>query len=769
MTIKDFRFLTQHPFFKKILKWAAYATGALVLLFALIFILVLIEALGPVPDRQELESMENPLATEVYSADSVLLGRFFIQERSQTQYDKISPHVIHSLIATEDVRFYKHNGIDWRSLARVIVKSILFQRESSGGGSTITQQLVKNYYPRRSYFIFSLLINKIRENIIATRLEKIYTKEEILALYLNTVPFGDNTYGIETAANRFFSVSSDQLSLPEAAVLVGMLKATYSYNPRVFPDRAFKRRNVVMNQLLKYDFITDATHDSLTTLPIELRYNKVNHNEGLAPYFRSYVQQQVASLLNGKRNGDGENYNMYTDGLKIYTTLDSKLQQYAEEAVSNHMSKLQKEFDNHWQKSSPWQAHPEVLQKAIRNSNRYLALKKGGMSEPDILKEMDAPVLTNVFTWNGEKEMMMSPIDSIKHYLMMLNTGVLAMDKTGNIKVWVGGIDHHHFQFDHVRESTKRQVGSTFKPVVYAAALEEGIKPCDYISAQKTVYTDVKNWTPENGHENYDLKYSMAGGLAYSVNTVSVRLLEETGIDNTIALARRMGITSEIPSVPSIALGTPSISVEEMVTAYVSFINGGRNVTPVCITKITDQFGKVLVENEPVGGDQAMEAEHARMMVEMLKGAVDNGTASALRTQYGLKNDIGGKTGTTQSNSDGWFMAVTPELVVGTWVGADDPSVRFRSTALGQGAHMALPVFARFYQKANADKALNHYTKKKFEPLNGRESRLMSCEFFKDDANFVEKLFGKNEAEVKEKKFGEKEKKKGFFKRLFGN
>lgn len=741
----------------------------MVALFIVMLILIWIGAFGSLPNREDIKSMENPLASEVYSADSVLLGRFFLQERSQATYDQISKHVIDALVATEDVRFYKHHGIDWTSTARVLVKTLFLQHESSGGGSTITQQLVKNYFPRRHYFFFSLLINKIRENIIASRLEKVYSKKQILALYLNTVSFGDNTFGIETAADRFFSTSAENISLQDAAVLIGMLKATYMYNPRVFPDRSRARRNVVLAQLHKYDSISQATYDSLSKLPIDLHYNKVNHHDGLAPYFRAFVQQEMLAKLEAIKKESGTEYNLYTDGLKIYTTIDSRMQQYAEQAVRDHMRVVQKEFDAHWRNADPWKAHPEVLTHAIKNSTHYKSLKQQGLSEDAIMQAMNEPVLMTEFAWEGERERKRSPVDSIQYYLKMLNAGVLAMDKNGAIKVWVGGIDHHYFQYDHVRESTKRQVGSTFKPFVYAAALEHGSKPCDYISASKTVYTDMENWTPENGHENYDRKYSMAGGLAHSVNTVSIKLLEEAGIANTIALARRAGITSDIPAVPSIALGTPSISVMEMVAAYASFIHDGKSVQPYYITTVKDKTGRVLLANESTAGDQVMSPETANLTVALMKEVINNGTAASLRTRYALHNDMAGKTGTTQSNSDGWFMGLIPDLVVGTWVGADDPSIRFRSTALGQGAHTALPIFAKFLQQVNADASLRSVSQAHFSPLTNRQERLLACDFEKDDKNFLQKVFGKKDKEVERQKFGEEKKKKGFFKKLFGN
>lgn len=755
---------------KRIALLAAVFAGALCSFFLILLFLVWSGMLGPLPGKGELKNIEHQVATEVYSADSVLLGRYFIQERSTVQFDQISPNVISALVATEDARFYKHHGIDFRSMARVLVKSILLGNESSGGGSTITQQLAKNLYPRRDYAFFSMPVNKIREAIIAMRLESIYSKEEILTLYLNTIPFGDNTFGIEAAAQRFFSVDVNALSPEQAAVLVGMLKATYSYNPRVFPKRSRQRRNVVLSQMEKYGYLDEQVSDSLQSLPLTLAYKKITYHTGLAPYFREYIKGELVDWCAAHNNPDGDPYNLYTDGLKIYTTINSKLQEYAEAAMTKKMAGLQKEFNNHWGKREPWQGHTDILQNAVHRSMRYKSLQQQGLSEEAIMKEMKKPIAMTVFSWEGDKDVTMSPLDSVAYYLKFLNAGLLAMDPhTGNVLAWVGGINHHYFQYDHVKESTKRQVGSTFKPIVYAAALENGVAPCEYISAEKVIYTNMEGWSPENGgEENYDLKYSMEGALAYSVNTVSVRVAERAGLANTIDLAKRMGIQSEIPEVPSIALGTPSVSVMEMVTAYSSFVNEGKSVKPFYIKAIADHEGNILESFEhDEDEEQALSKENAQLIVEMLKRVVNEGTGASLRARYGITGDIAGKTGTTQSNADGWFMALMPNLVVGTWVGADDPGIRFRTTSLGQGAHTALPIFATFYKQLSHDKDYGRLTKTKFPRLTEKAQRRLGCALYKSDLTLMEKLFGKKE-ETEERDFGTKKKKEGFFKRVFG-
>jgi penicillin-binding protein 1A len=759
--------------FTKILLASGFVAGVFLTGLLSLFLLVLSGALGDIPNQEELRLIQNPVASEIYSSDSVLLGRYFIQERSDIRFEQIPTHVVDALLATEDVRFFNHHGIDYRSLGRVFFKSLLLQRDASGGGSTLTQQLVKNLYPRKRYWIFSLLINKMREIIVASRLEKVYDKNSLLTLYLNTVPFGDNTYGIESAAQRFFSCATKKLSVDQGAVLIGMLKATYSYNPRIHPERSKQRRNVVLSQMEKYNKLKPSSVDSLQALPLTLLYNKITHHSGPASYFREYLRAELLAWCREHTNEKGEPFNLYTDGLKIYTTIDSRLQRYAEEATSKQMALLQDRFLKHWGKTEPWHNQPNILEEAIKKSNRYKSLKQTGRDHQQILAEMKKPTVMNVFTWQGEKEVTMSPVDSVKHYLKFLNAGVLAMDpKQGAIRVWVGGINHHYFQFDHVRESTRRQVGSTIKPIVYAAALENGERPCDYISAEKTTYQGADEWTPLNTEENYDLKYSMEGALTYSVNTVAVHALEKAGIDNTVALAQKMGITSELDRVPSLALGTPSISVTEMVSAYACMANDGKAVKPYYLTSITSRNNTVLEKFNPSSGEQALTKENAQMLVHMLKRVVNEGTGAGMRSKFGINNDMAGKTGTTQSNADGWFIAMTPKLVIGSWVGADDPRIRFRSTALGQGASTALPIVATFFQQVNADRHLTALSQAHFAPLPSHLERKLSCDLYKTDTNVLEKIFGKKEKESTRtfgEKPAEKKKKKGFLKKLFGS
>ncbi|MEJ1240720.1 transglycosylase domain-containing protein [Chryseolinea sp. T2] len=708
--------------------------------FLILITVVLIDS----PGKTELGRIQNQVASEVYSADSVLLGRYYTQDRTEVRYEAIAPSVIDALIATEDVRFYQHEGVDYISLGRVLFKSILQQDESSGGGSTITQQLSKNLYPRKRYWVLSMLVNKLREVITARRLEKLYSKKELLTMYLNTIPFADNTFGIQAAAQRFYSTTAAGLSTDQSAVLVGMLKATTSYNPRVYPERAFHRRNVVLSQMVKYNFLPKKSADSLYVKPIDLKINKVSHHMGLAPYFREYLKSELLTWCKNNKKSDGNPYNLYTDGLRIYTTINSKLQTYAENAVAEQMTIVQKQFFEHWGKEKPWKGKEVVVQEAIRRSTRYKKLKLQGMSEDEIMKVMKKKVPMRLFSWDGEQEATISPIDSIEHTLQFLNAGFLAVEPgSGAVKAWVGGIDHDYFQYDHVKITTKRQVGSTFKPIVYAMALEKGIQPCELISAGQQTYIDKEGvkWTPRNTQNDYQVEYTMRGALAYSVNTVAVKLIDQAGVDNTIKLARKMGITSELPDVPSIALGSSSISLFEMTGAYACIANEGVASPPYYIDSIQDLEGNTFNEfKSPGKGERAFSPETARLVTRMMQSVVHEGTASRLRWKYGVYNDVAGKTGTTQANADGWFMAMTPKLVIGTWVGADDPRIRFRLTELGQGSSTALPMAAFFLKQVNKDPEFKEISNAKFKPLPSQLSAELDCDLYELNADLMEQI-----------------------------
>ena len=746
----------------------------LVLLFsgiglAICFVL-LIKAgyFGALPNEDSLKNIQNNIATEVYSADNVLLGRFFIHERNPTSYKNISPYVINALVATEDSRFYSHKGVDPRSLLRVIIKTVVLQDRSGGGGSTISQQLAKNMFPRDINNKFDIGITKIKEALIAFQLESYYSKEEILELYLNTVPFGENIYGIELAAQRFFSKSAKDLNIQESAVLIGMLKANHTYNPRLFPEKSQQRRNVVMYQMVKNDFLDEATYDSLKDLPIELNYSRLTKQSGLATYFRSFIRPELEKWAEENEKPDGTNYNLYTDGLRIYTTIDSRIQKYAEASMARNMEYLQEQFDKHWASSKPWSSEPNILNDAVKRSPAYHILKKEGLSHDAIIKKLKEQHPVDVFTHEGMVEKKLSSIDSLAHYMMILQSGLVAMDpNNGEIKAWIGGIDFSQFQYDHVLKA-KRQVGSTFKPFVYAAALEKGIDPCDHISASRTVYKNLEGWTPDNADKDENLmKYSFTGALAKSVNTVTIKLLENVGIDKVIETANRMGIEEKLPEVPSVGLGTANIPLLEMTKAYCAFANGGSKVQPVFLKEIKDYEGNSLYKLDRPKPQPAIQKETAQLMNHMLKAVVDEGTASSARWKYNLPNEVAGKTGTTQSNTDGWFIGYNPKLVVGVWVGADNPSIRFRSTALGSGGNTALPIFVGLFKDMNKDASLNSITQAKFPQLSADLLSVLDCENEKEDKNFFQKVLGiEKKDKAKEKEFGEEKEKKGFLKKI---
>lgn len=704
---------------------------------------------GPVPSEQELKSKQNSLASELYSADGVLLGRYYIQDRTHVSYQHISPAVIKALVATEDARFYEHEGVDTRSLARVLVKTLLLQDESSGGGSTLSQQLAKNLYPRKGNGPLYAPINKVREFIVARRLESIYNKEEILELYLNTVPMGGNLYGIDRASRRFFNTSADSLKTEEAAVLVGMLKATTTYNPRLDAERSRQRRDVVLSQMAKYGFLAPAEADSLQKLPLVLRYRYETHNDGLAPYFREQLRLELVAWCASQKKENGQPYNLYTDGLKIFSTLHSSMQAHAEEAVKNRMARLQKQFDEHWKGQAPWGRDTSVVQTALRRSDRYLRLKKAGKSEAEIAAIFRQPVPMDLFSWRGTTRKTLSPLDSVKYYQRFLNAGLLAMEpETGFVRAWVGGIDHQGFKYDHVR--SRRQVGSTFKPIVYAAALDYGLDPCSFFPNERQAYPSYDNWEPRNANDQYGGEYSMRGALAHSVNTVSAQVLMQTGVDRTVQLARRLGIETELPAVPSLALGTASLSLLEMVGAYASVAADGYRTKPVYLTKITDRNGKVIREHQPGERKQrALSADHSALMVQLMQGVVEEGSAARLRSEYKLTMDIAGKTGTTQDHADGWFIGITPDLVTGVWVGAESPAVRFRTLQLGQGAHTALPVWGDFMGRVVKDKGFTAYRNSRFRPLSPELQARLDCASFQEiqpeeelKLTIIEKLFG---------------------------
>jgi len=696
------------PVLKRVLSFFLKAFALGVILFALLFIAVYFGFLGYVPSTAQLHEIKNPQASEVFSAEGKLLGRYYVENRSNVNYEEISPNVIHALVATEDSRFYEHRGIDEVALFRVLIKTILLQDRSAGGGSTLSQQIAKNLFPRNDLWVFAMPVNKLREAIIAYRLEKIYTKEEIITLYLNTVPFGENIFGIEVAAERFFDKNPKNLTVDEAAVLVGMLKANNRYNPRLNPALSKERRNVVINQLVKHDYLSRAEGEVFKAKPLDLHYRRISYNEGPAPYFLELMKPELLQWCLNNKKENGDSYNLYTDGLKISTTINYDFQDYAQEAVREQMEGLQEVFDNHWKDSDPWKNNPAILKRAIRQTERYKKMVAAGKTDAEIQEAFGKKIETTLFTWKGDKHVQTTPLDSVKHYLRMLNAGFLAIEpSTGALKAWVGGIDFRFFKYDHVNAA--RQAGSTFKPFVYLAALENGVSPYDYFPNEKKVYPDYQNWSPRNSHDHYEGYYSMEGALAQSINTIAVDVLMQTGIDRVIKTAHEIGIERDLPVFPSLALGVASVSLREMVIAYSTILNGGVKVEPYYLVSISNSKGEVLASfDKPPAYRTSVSEENCRIMVHMLEAVVDSGTGGSIRSRYNVAGDFAGKTGTTQDQSDGWFIGMNPGLVAGCWVGGEVPGIHFRSLTYGQGAYMALPVVGRFFKKLYSSPRYEH-------------------------------------------------------------
>lgn len=744
--------------------------------------------LGFMPTFEELENPNNRFASEVYFADGPIMNRYFEKEnRKYIEYREIPQSVIDALIATEDVRFYDHSGVDVRGLFRV-AKGLLTANTSAGGGSTISQQLAKMLFPRESDLnVFELAIRKFREWVIAVRLEKSYTKEEILTMYLNKYDFLNLAVGISSAADIYFQVPLDSLKVEQAAMLIGMAKNSSYYNPVRRPELTLNRRNVVLSQMYKYDKITREECDSLKKLPLGLNFKRVDHKEGLATYFREYLRLfMTANKPDRKRyrdlsqfrldsiawetnplygwckknvKVDGSHYDLYSDGLKIYTTLDSRMQKYAEEAVREHLSQdLQPLFDKEKVKKlrppfsndmTPAEIE-EVLDRSIRQSERYRVLSKQGMSFDEIRKTFDQPLEMQVFTWSGIRDTVMTPLDSIKHYKSFFRSGFMVMQpQTGYIKAYVGGPDYRYFMYDMV-SAGKRQVGSTIKPILYTLAMQEGLGPCDKVPniPQTFILPTGEPWSARGGTKRQGEMVTLRWGLANSENNISAWVLKQFTPEAVAQMAHKMGITSFIDPVPSVFLGTAEITVKEMVAAYSIFANKGVYNSPLPVYRIEDKYGNVLQEFRPESREVITE-NTAYLMCNLLEGVVIGGTGVRLRYKYKLMNPMGGKTGTTQKHADGWFMGVTPDLVGGVWVGAEDRSIHFQNLANGQGASMALPIWAKFLLKAYADPRLK-MSDRPFDRPAGINKRLDCDETI-------------SEAEVKEMNNGIREDEEEFY------
>ncbi len=704
-----------HRFFK----WFWIIYFFILGLVLVLFTAILLGWLGFMPSFEELENPKSNLASEIISADQLLLGKYYFENRSNIHYADLSPDLIHALVATEDIRFVEHSGVDGKALVRVLLGLLTFNQK--GGGSTITQQLAKNLFPRKTdRNIFETFTIKFKEWVVATKLERNYSKDEIIAMYFNTVPFGSQSYGIKSAAKTFFNKTPAEINTEEAALLVGILKAPSWYSPVRNPDRAMERRDVVLNQMRKYDFISSEKYDSLRTIPIDMsNFRMQDHNTGLATYFREYLRSYLNDWCKTHFKADGSPYNLYKDGLKIYTTINSKMQEYAENAVREHLANdLQPAFYKHWKgkKNAPFdhnlstQQIDSLITQAMRRSDRYRNLRKSGMPGDSINLIFNTPVQMTIFSWRGDIDTVMTPLDSIRYYKFFLLAGLMSMEpQTAYVRAYVGGIDYRYFKYDHVKIG-KRQVGSTFKPFLYTLAMQEG----GYIPCSKVPNVPVsfelyngKLWTPSNSSDEREGEMvTLKWALANSVNYISAYLMKQFSPTAVIQMTRKMGVTSDFDTVPSICLGTPDISLYEMVGALNTFVNKGVYKEPIFITRIEDKNGNIIEKFIPYQ-QEAMSEETAYLMLEMLKGVVNEGTGIRLRYKYKFTQEIAGKTGTTQNHSDGWFIGITPDLVTGIWVGAEDRSVHFRGLSLGQGANMALPIWAIYMKQIYADSTLN--------------------------------------------------------------
>lgn len=678
--------------------------------------------MGYMPSMKELENPNSSLASDLYATDGQLIGRYYVLDRSITEYEEISPNIFNALIATEDSRFLEHSGVDGKAVLRAV---ILLGKQ--GGGSTITQQLAKNLFPRENRSKWYMPITKLKEWVMAVKLESKLTKNEIITLYLNTVPFGSNVYGIRNASLTFFNKPPDALNVEEASVLIGMLKGNTMYNPVKNPQNALRRRNTVIDQMAKYDYLTTKEAQELKKKPIKLNYHKLTHHDGIAPYFRQIVEQEVKQVCKDLVKPDGEHYNIYKDGLRIYTTLDVKMQEYAEAAVEEHLKELQKEFisQRKYKDGSIWNEYQKYLDMAIKSTPRYRGLKEQGLSHEQIMGDMRTPVNMTVFAWNKEHELdtMMSPVDSIKYMKMMLQAGFMAMDPfTGEVKAWVGGINHTYYQYDHVNKNTRRQVGSTIKPLLYCLAVDNGFSPCGIVSTAPQSFPTIEYYDA-GGSDKGPL--TMKQALAGSINNAALYIIKQVGINAFAEFIARCGVEAKIDKVPSLALGVPDISLYEMLQAYTMFPTGGTNVEPLFITKIEDKDGNVLKSYVPKQ-KELINKYTAFKMVRMMQGVVDFGTAKRMRYRYKIESEIAGKTGTTNNQADAWFMGYTPQLLAGAWVGCDDRYLRFGSTRLGQGAAAALPIWAYFMKRVYADKSLGiDYDAKFQEPEDYNECDVM--------------------------------------------
>jgi penicillin-binding protein 1A len=731
-------YLKKHPF-----RSFGYLVGAGVCFVLLLFLGTYAGVFGHVPNENELAKLENPITSTIYGSDKKPIAYFFLQNRSNIDSLELNPFLVDALVSTEDVRFYEHSGIDYPSYARVFVKSILMQ-QGKGGGSTITQQIAKNIFGRKELWMLSTPINKMRELIIAKRLESIYTKQELLLLYFNTVSFGENLYGIEKASQRFFSKTPKELTLSESATLVGVLKAPTFYNPRRNPINSTGRRNVVLAQMVKNDVITQEDEAKAVKTEITLKYSPAQKNSSLSGYYKDFIKEEFNNWAKSNPGSEGEIYDLEVDGLQIYTTLQPNIQRYAEQSMERQMVRLQNLMDKNWA-SKTTEGGKEAFVKNLMSIQPVVKqLLFEGKSEEEIqqyLKKSKSRKYWEI--GKGFEPRQQTVEDSIISSMVRLHTGILAMNsRNGAILGYLGGIDYGFSQIDNIKG--KNQVGSTFKPITYLTALEQGVEPCDFYDNSLRTYSNYEDWQPKNSSGKYGGSYSLHGALSNSVNTVSAALQLKVGVSNTIKKARKMGIESDIPEVPSIVLGTASISLMEMVTAYASISNGGRLVKPYMIQKITDQSGVVLYEAKPKYEGNIASLENVKKLQQMMGEVLTDGSGSGF-ANYNIPYNIIGKTGTTQNNGDGWFIAASPEVVIGSWVGARDKRVHFENTYMGSGAGTAMPMVASMFKSlsswtrpmlTNFEYDSTYFPCPDYSEINATES----TNFYKSDSTYLETL-----------------------------
>ena len=696
-------------------------------------------AWGPLPKFDELENPKTNLATEIISSDNKVLGKYFYENRTHIDFSELSPNLINALIATEDERFYNHSGIDFIALLRVL-KGVITGNRNLGGGSTLTQQLAKMFFSEKPKSKLDRVKQKFKEWIIALRIERQYSKNEIISMYLNRFDFLNLAVGIESAAKIYFNTTPDSLKIEESATLVGMAKNPSLYNPLRRIEKTKERRNIVFAQMERNNFISTDQKDSLKSLPLILNFEKEDHNEGQATYFREHLRSFMSKWAQKKKEETGVKYNIYKDGLKIFTTIDSKMQLHAENAVKNHILKLQGQFYEHWKdfENAPYdttwregQIDTLIIIPAIKRSERYRKLKLAKKDDKKIMEIFEKKTSMNVFSWDGFFDTIMSPIDSIKYYNYILHSSLISIEpSSGAIRAWVGGINHKQFKYDHVKEG-KRQVGSTFKPFIYATAIDQfKYSPCFKVPNVQVIFEKEKwrldeDYIPENANKKYGGELTLVDGLAQSKNTISAYLMKRVGPRKVIKLARKMGITSYLPAVPSLCLGTAEISLFEMTGAYSTFANSGIYMEPYFVSRIEDKNG-VVIETFTNSPKEILSEDKNIVMVKLLQGVINRGSGSRLRWKYKMNNEIAGKTGTTQNHSDGWFIGFVPDLVTGVWTGADNRAVRFRDLKLGQGAQMALPIWGEYMNSLYSD-SLIELNKARFEIPKNSNNITLDC------------------------------------------